>query len=174
MWRPAVRLTLLHELAQFLTELEQTQENLLALFAAKRKAINSFQSDELMLLSEHEKELAARLQEQVRARMALLVKARDAGFVVESLLQLAGAIGKTVGDARVLRAIELITVRIIESQNRTVKLQHESWVHWIIAHRCYNHFTELLELIAHGGHPAPTYGDKSGVATGGALLNAAV
>jgi hypothetical protein len=169
-----MRLTLLHELSQFLTDLERAQENLLALFTAKRKAIDTFQSEELIRLSAREQELAARLQELVKARMVLLNKARDAGFVVESLLQLAGAIGKTVGDARVLRAIELITLRIMQSQNRTVKLQHESWVHWIIAHRCYNHFTELLELIAHGGHPAPTYGDKSPTAAGGALLDAAV
>jgi hypothetical protein len=169
-----MRLTLLHELAQFLMQLEQAQENLLALFTAKRKAIDTFQSEELIRLSEREQVMAARLQELVKARMALLTRARDAGFVVESLLQLAGAIGKTVGDARVLRAIELIKSRIMQSQNRTVKLQHESWVHWIIAHRCYNHFTELLELIAHGGHPAPTYGDKSPAAAGGALLDAAV
>jgi hypothetical protein len=169
-----MRLTLLHELAEFLTQLEQAQQNLLALFTAKRKAIDTFQSEELIRLSEREQAMAARLQELVKARMALLNKARDAGFVVESLLQLAGAIGKTVGDARVLRAIELITLRIMQSQNRTVKLQHESWVHWIIAHRCYNHFTELLELIAHGGHPAPTYGERSPAAAGGALLDAAV
>ena len=31
-----MRLTLLHELSQFLTELEQTQQNLLALFTDKR------------------------------------------------------------------------------------------------------------------------------------------
>jgi hypothetical protein len=169
-----MRLTLLHELARFLTDLEEAQENLLALFTAKRKAIDTFQSEELIRLSAREQQLALRLQELVKARMVLLNKARDAGFVVESLLQLAGAIGKTVGDARVLRAIELIKLRIVHSQNRNVKLQHESWVHWIIAHRCYNHFTELLELIAHGGHPAPTYGDKSPAATGGALLDAAV
>jgi hypothetical protein len=103
----------------------------------------------------------------------MLLKARDAGFVVESLRELAGAIGRTVGDARVLRAIELIKGRIMQAQQRTARLQHESWVHWIISHRCYNHFTELLELIAHGGHPAPTYGDKPTAAVGGALLDAA-
>src|SRR5690242_6183044 len=46
--RPAMRLTLLSELAQFLTDLEQAQENLLSLFNAKRKAIDTFQSEELV------------------------------------------------------------------------------------------------------------------------------
>jgi len=168
-----MRLTLLHELAQFLTALEQAQENLLTLFTAKRKALDTFQSEELLRLSAREGELAARLSELVKERMGLLLKARDAGFVVESLLELAGAVGRTVGDARVLRAIELIQGRIRQSQQRTTRLQHESWVHWIISHRCYNHFTELIDLIAHGGHPAPTYGDKTSAATGGALLDAA-
>ena len=168
-----MRLTLLHELAQFLTELEQTQQDLLTLFAAKREALDRRLSAELVRLSAREGELTARLQELVKERTHLLIKARGAGFAVDSLLELAGVIGRTVGDSRVLRAIELIENRIIQSQQRTTKLQQESWVHWIISHRCYNHYTELLELIAHGGHRAPTYGDKTPSAAGGALLDAA-
>lgn len=168
-----MRLTLLHEISQFLTALEQVQDGLLDLFTAKRQALNTFQSQELVRLSRFEEELAARLQEFVRNRKELLLKARDAGFVVESLQELAGAIGKTVGDARVLRAVELIKGRITISQQRTVRLQQENWVHWIISHRCYNHATEMLDLIAHGGHPAPTYGDRSSITPGGALLDAA-
>lgn len=143
-----MRLTLLHELTRFLTALEEAQENLLALFTAKRRAIDAFQSQELMRLPAQEGALVARLQELVKERTDLLLRARDAGFVVESLLELAGAIGKTVGDARVLRAIELIKGRIMQAQHRTARLQHESWVHWIISHRCYNHFTELLDAAA--------------------------
>ncbi|HEY2250181.1 MAG TPA: hypothetical protein VGH74_03930 [Planctomycetaceae bacterium] len=168
-----MRLTLLHELSQFLTDLEQTQQNLLTLFTAKREALDRRRSEELLRLSAQEGELTDRLQELVKERAKLLNKARDAGFVVESLLELAGVIGRTVGDSRVLRAIELIENRIIQSQRRTLALQQESWVHWIISHRCYNHYTELLELIAHGGHRAPTYGDKTPSAAGGALLDAA-
>jgi hypothetical protein len=168
-----MRLTLLHELSQFLTELEQTQQDLLSLFTVKREALDRRLSEELLRLSIREGELTGRLQELVKERSKLLIKARDAGFVAESLLEFAGVIGRTVGDSRVLRAIELIENRIIQSQRRTLKLQQESWVHWIISHRCYNHYTELLELIAHGGHRAPTYGDKTPSAAGGALLDAA-
>jgi hypothetical protein len=168
-----MRLTLLHELSQFLTELEHTQQDLLTLFTAKREALDRRLSEELLRLSAQEGVLTNRLQELVKERTKLLIKARDAGFVVESLLELAGVIGRTVGDSRVLRAIELIEKRIIQSQQRTLRLQQESWVHWIISHRCYNHYTELVELIAHGGHRAPTYGDKMPSAAGGALLDAA-
>ena len=164
---------LLHDLSQFLTELEQTQHDLLTLFTAKREALDRRLSAELLRLSVEEGKLTARLQQLVKERTNLLNQARSAGFAVESLLELAGVIGRTVGDSRVLRAIELIENRIIQSQLRTSKLQHESWVHWIISHRCYNHYTELLELIAHGGQRAPTYGEKASFATGGALLDAA-
>lgn len=167
-----MRLTLLSELARFLQALETAQESLLALFAVKRRALDRFESQELIRLSQEEEQLTARLQALVTARLELLNRARSAGFVVVSLLELAGAIGKTVGEARVLGAIELLTNRIILCQQRSARLQHESWIHWIISHRCYNHYTELLELIAHGGHRAPTYG-KPG-ATGGALLDTAV
>jgi hypothetical protein len=169
-----MRLTLLHELAQFLTDLEQTQQDLLELFAAKRQALDQHRSDDLLQLSSQEGVLAGKLQELVKERTKFLLKARGAGFAVESLLEFAGAVGKTVGDSRVLRAIELIENRILEAQHRTSRLQHESWVHWIISHRCYNHYTELLELIAHGGRHAPTYGDRQPSASGGALLDAAV
>src|SRR5579872_3469009 len=168
-----MRLTLLHELAQFLTALEQTQQELLTLFTAKREALDRRLSAELIRLSIREGELTGSLQELVQERTKLLIKARGAGFAVESLLELAGVIGRTFGDSRVLRAVELIENRIIQSQLRTTKLQQESWVHWIISHRCYNHYTELVELIAHGGHRAPTYGDKTPSAAGGALLDAA-
>src|SRR5262249_37426017 len=141
--------------------------------AAKRNALQSFRAEDLVRLAGAEGELAARLQKLVKDRAELLLRARDAGFVVESLQELAGAIGKTVGDARVLRAVELIADRIVRSQQRTTKLQQENWVHWIISHRCYNHATEMLELVAHGGHRAPTYGDRLATAAGGALLDAA-
>ncbi|HLJ11718.1 MAG TPA: hypothetical protein VKU82_11040 [Planctomycetaceae bacterium] len=168
-----MRLTLLHELARFLSALEQAQEALLSLFAAKRIALDTLQSQELIRLASVEQQLAVELQEVVHQRTKLLDEARGAGFAVESLLELAGAIGRTVGDSRVLAAIELLTGRIIRSQQRTARMQHESWVHWIISHRCYNHYTELLDLIAHGGHPAPTYGGTPSASAGGALLDAA-
>lgn len=168
-----MRLTLLRDVSDFLRRLEEAQEGLLAIFTAKRRALDQFQSQELIRLSELEEQSAAGLQALVKQRLELLQRARDAGFVVESLLQLAGAIGKTVGEARVLAAIRLLETRIIACQERTARLQHESWIHWIVSHRCYNHYTELLELIAHGGHRAPTYG-QPGQSAGGALLDTAV
>ena len=78
-----MRLTLLHELSQFLTELERTQQDLLTLFTAKREALDRRLSAELLRLSVQEGELTGKLQELVKERTNLLIKARGAGFAVE-------------------------------------------------------------------------------------------
>jgi len=91
-------------------------------------------------------------------------RARSGGVVADSLLQLAGAIGSQH------RAV--LEERIRHAQRRAVELRHRSWVHWIVSHRCFNHYSELLEIIAHGGERAPTYGANT-TATGGAVLDAA-
>lgn len=167
-------LTLLSELARFLTALEQVQEELLALFAEKRRALDTFQAEEIVRLAEREAEPARRLQALVSLRSDLLRRATAAGFASNSLLELSGVIGKHVGDARVRAAIESLRARILHAQQRTAELQRESWVHWIVSHRCYNHYTELREMIADGGTLAPTYGDKPSTKTGGgAFLDAA-
>lgn len=164
--------TLLPELARFVSTLENVQQELLALLAVKRKALDAFNSDELIGLSGQESALAARLQALVSRRAELLEQARQGGFAAATLSELAGAIGKHVADARVRAALEMLQTRIVRSQERTSQLQKECWVHWIISHRCYNHYTDLLEMIAHGGRLAPTYGDSLS-ATGGSLLDAA-
>jgi hypothetical protein len=165
--------TLLPDLAKFVTALEETQQALLALLTEKRRALDTFDSKGLVRLSEEESVLAGRLQGLVARRGELLEQGRRAGFTGDTLLELTGAIGKHQGDARIRAALEMLQARLRRTQQRTAELQQESWVHWIISHRCYNHYTEMLELIAHGGHPAPTYGDRLPSATGGALLDAA-
>lgn len=165
--------TLLPELARFVSALEQLQKELLTLLQTKRRAFDEFNAAEMVRLSEQESVLTGRLQALVGKRAELLEKARLGGLEVGSLQELSGAIGKDVGDARVRAAVDQVQMQLRRSQERTAELQRECWVHWIISHRCYNHYTELLELIAHGGHQAPTYGDRNPTATGGALLDAA-
>lgn len=165
--------TLLPELARFVTALEQLQQELLTLLKAKRRAFDEFNAEEMVRLSDQESALTSRLQAMVGRRTELLEQARLGGLEVGSLQELSGAIGKHIGDARVRAALDTLQTRLHRSRERTAELQRESWVHWIISHRCYNHYTELLELIAHGGQQAPTYGDRNPTARGGALLDAA-
>lgn len=169
-----MRSTLLPDLVRFLNSLEETQQELLMVFAAKRKAIDEFQSEEMERLSRQEGELARRLQALVGQRADLLNRARRAGLPAVSLLELTGAIGKTERDARIRSVLAAVEEKIRWAQRRTAELQRESWVQWIVSHRSYNHYTELLELIAHGGQSAPTYGAPTGTPMArGVILDAA-
>ena len=161
---------LLKDLIGFLQTLEQTQGELLELFAEKSRALNAFEGEKLGPLSNREGELARRLQIVLGQRNRLLERAKGEGLAVNSLLQLAGAIGTAESGE--------LTARIRRAQDQAVQLRHESWVHWIISHRCYNHYTELLDLIANGGEQAPTYAEQTSptpaTAMRGAILDANV
>lgn len=168
-----MRSTLLPDLVRFLNALQQTQQELLSVFAAKRRAINEFQSEDMEHLSHQEGALARRLQALVGQRAELLNRARRAGLPAASLLELTGAIGKTERDPRIRSVLAAVEEKIRWAQQRTAELQRESWVQWIVSHRSYNHYTELLELIAHGGQTAPTYGAPSSTPMSrGVLLDA--
>lgn len=164
---------LLPELARFVGALEQTQQEMLTLLSAKRRAYDEFNAEEMVRLSDQEALLTDKLKGLVNRRTDLLEQARLGGLEVRSLLELSGAIGKDIGDARTRAALEMLQTRIRRSQDRTAELQRESWVHWIIANRCQQHYSVLVEMITHGGQTAPTYGDRNPASSGGALLDAA-
>lgn len=155
------------ELGRFLTELEQAQGELRDLFAAKSLALQRIQGEELVRISEGELELGKRLQALLARRNRLLDAAGKQGIAATSLMTLTGAIG--------IEIREPLLQRIRLAEQRSAELRHESWIHWIISHRCYNHYTELLELIAHGGKKAPTYSQANQTTgAGGAVLDASI
>jgi len=88
------------------------------------------------------------------------------------LKQLSGAIAHGAADARVRAAAQAIHARCDQAEQRAWHLRREGWTQFIIAHRNFSHYTDLVELIANHGHPAPTYADKT-TAAGGAVLDAA-
>jgi FlgN protein len=165
--------TLWLELMNFLSSLEQTQDAMIELLASKRRALDKFQPEELARLAPREEELATQLGALIAKRAEILAQARSAGISAETLKELAGAIGRHSGDARLAAAVAAANTRITRAQERTMQLRHESWIHWIISHKNYQHYSDVLEMIAHGGRASPTYGDPPG-GGGGALLDAAV
>ena len=157
---------LLTALKQFLSAVEHVQRQLRALLATKLDALVTVNSAELLRLAEEEQQLALQLQKLVGLRSRLLEHGRQQGWQATTLLELAAYLG---GDQRA----ELET-RITRAEETAAELRQESWVHWIVSQRCYNHYTELLELVAHGGEQSPTYGNGTPQrACGGAVLDAA-
>lgn len=147
----------------------QTQQEFGTLFTAKTAALRELRQEELVGISTVEEELTSRMQGLLRQRKNLLERAGGLGLKTNTLVKLAGAIGNDDGGALVsqLRTVE---------RNAT-KLRQESWIHWIISHRCYRHYSELLELIAHRGQQAPTYSERSskpGGTSAGAVLDASI
>jgi hypothetical protein len=157
--------TLLVEIDHVLTGLERTQGEIESLQTGKTTALQHLRPGELQSLATREEELSRRLRGVLLQRSQLLQRARSAGVPVSSLTQLAGAIGRED------RA--LLLERIQVAQEQADRIRRQNWTHWIIAHRCYSHYTDILEMIAHGGQAAPTYTrGKPAPVVGGAILDA--
>lgn len=151
----------------FLTQLEGIQGELSALMAEKRVVLTDINNDDITRLSEEERTLISRMQRLLGERRKILEFAQQHKLPSESLLHLAKVVA---GDDR-----DVLIERIEQAQVIAAQLRHESWVHWIISHRSYNHYTELFDLIAHCGQQSPTYHDGENHShSGGALLDASI
>jgi hypothetical protein len=152
---------------EFLQALEPTQDELIVFFGKKRTALRAAQQVELVRLVDSEAELAKQMQRHLGRRQQILQQARQSGLPSDSILTLVVAIG---GDQR-----EQLEQRIQRARTKSEKIRTESWIHWIVTQRALNHFSELLDLIAHCGRQAPTYSQgPSEETTGGAILDASI
>jgi hypothetical protein len=158
---------LLHDVRRFLMALEKVQEELGELFTHKRQALLHADTEAMARLTEAEAKTGERMQALLRFRAQLLNAAHGEGHAAESLADLIPRIAGAETD--------VLMQQVARGEANAGQLRHESWVLWIISHRCYNHYTEVLELIAHGGERSPVYSDRPETVTrGGAVLDAAV
>lgn len=157
---------LLQKIEHYLTTLETVQEDLFAACSETRHALTHPQNESLLQVAERETQTAQRLQILIRQRQQLLEEGRQLGCSADTLHalvhQLPGA------------DLDVLTPRLERASEAAAHLRHESWVHWIIAHRSCNHFTEMLDLIANHGERAATYQDRPAPTVGGALLDASI
>lgn len=159
--------TLLNDLQDVLSGLERTQGEIESLLSGKTEALRQMHASELQRIAGREQELSQTLRSVLLKRSYLLQQARSAGVPAVSLMELAGVIGKET------RAPLLERIR--QAQDQAGRIRRQNWTHWIIAHRCYSHYTDLLELIANRGETAPTYTrGRPAAVVGGALLDASV
>jgi len=159
--------SLLNEVKQFLDALEPTQQELSQLFHEKRTALTAARSDDLRRLCETEAELSKRLQVLLGRRQQILHVAKQADLPSQSLRTLVASIANDQQD--------VLVSRLERAREMAGQIRRESWIHWIIAHRTYSHYTELLNLIANCGEKAPIYGRKaSDESTGGVFLDASI
>jgi hypothetical protein len=158
---------ILDEIKQFLHDLEVTQGALAALQNEKQAAMVGANPDELLRLAAAEGDLSKRLQALLKRRGIILQRAAQQGFPSDSLLTLVSA---TAGNER-----QALTARMERARLTAARLRQQSWTHWIIAQRSYNHYSSLLDLIAHCGEKAPTYTRGPSLErTGGAILDTSI
>lgn len=158
---------LLNDIRRFLRALDGTQERLADVLTEKRTALVEAQADRLEALSQSEQKLVHEMQAHLRRRAGLLQRARENRLPAGSIRELAAGLRGPDG--------ERLRAQLQQVRERAAELRRETWVHWIVSHRTYQHYGRMLDLIAHRGQAAPTYGGESNRdSSGGALLDASI
>lgn len=154
------------ELAALLGELSAVQAELLDLLAEKHRVLARAAPPDLADVQARETEILRRLQACYDRRGELLKRAGDEGLPADSVRSLADAL-PAAGRAQ-------LRPRVRDAAARSRLLRHQSLTHWLLAQRTLIHLSQMLEIIATGGRPQPTYGMGAPAATSGALVDRAV
>ncbi|HEX6963674.1 MAG TPA: flagellar export chaperone FlgN [Lacipirellula sp.] len=154
------------ELAALLERLSAAQRELLSLLATKRTMIIQRDHQGLLTLAAREGELAAELQACHERRQELLARANSHGLPGGSLSELSAALPESAAAA--------LRKPVDEARDRSRLIRHECLTQWVAVQRTVLHLSQLLEIIATGGRPQPTYGNGRLAERGGSLMDQAV
>lgn len=153
------------ELAGLLGELLGVQESLLSVLARKHDLLAAGDTEGLVALGPEEEQLVARLQGCVSHREQLLAQAAAEGLPADSLRALAGSLPRA--ERRQLEE------PIARAASQARLLRHRCLVHWVVVQRTLLHLSQMLEIIATGGRPQPTYSKSETQNTNGVLVDRA-
>jgi flagellar biosynthesis/type III secretory pathway chaperone len=153
------------EIGTLLAELADVQSALLSVLDEKRKLLSSGDADALAALGPREQELAARLQACHEQRQQLLARADAEGLPADSIESLSARLPESSRNR--------LQASIREAASRTQILRHQSLTNWVVVQRSLLHLSQLIEIIATGGRPKPTYDKGPGSGAGGALVDQA-
>jgi flagellar biosynthesis/type III secretory pathway chaperone len=153
------------EIGALLAELADVQTALLATLSEKRDLLVKGDVAALSAMTEREQQLADRLQACHERRQQLLSRASDDGLPSDSIRSLSDRLPPE-GRSRVRASIQ-------ETAGRTQILQHQCLTNWVLVQRSLLHLSQLIEIIATGGRPKPTYGKGSDHQVGGGLVDRA-
>jgi flagellar biosynthesis/type III secretory pathway chaperone len=153
------------ELGSLLAELSAVQSDLLQMLTEKRQILLARDLPALSSMQVREAELITRLQACQDRRLALLARASDEGLPSKNLISLTAALPD---DQR-----RELAPQLRDASARIRLLQHHSLTNWVIIQRNLIHLSQLLEIIATGGRPKPTYGKNDCARSGGSLVDRA-
>ena len=150
------------EVASLLNDLLAGQGELMAVLNRKRNMLAAMDHEGLAAIAGEEQRLLGVLQDCLARRQALLARAAAAGLPAGSIQALTQALPP---------ATRAPLARQVAAANSRTRLLHtQNLTNWIVIQRTLIHLSQLLEIIATGGRPQPTYG-KSPAQAHGALLN---
>lgn len=150
------------DLAKLLSMLAETQTELLALLGEKRALLGAADAAGLAALVPREESLLERMRTCHERRAELLEKAGLQGLPDDSIQSLTAALGEEAGE---------LGDEVHSAQMRSRLLQHQSLTNWVIVQRTLLHLSQMLEIIATGGRPQPTYSKGGNDASSGSLLD---
>ena len=153
------------EIGGLLGELAEVQSSLLATLSEKRSYLVAGDQVALEGMAGREQELADRLQACHERRQQLLTKAGTEGLPSDSI--------QSLSDELPAASRDRMQASIREAAARTQLLQHQSLTNWVLVQRSLLHLSQLIEIIATGGRPKPTYDKGPTPRAGGALVDRA-
>jgi hypothetical protein len=153
------------EIGALLAELADVQSALLGALNEKRQMLASGDREALSAMAGREQELLDRLQACHDRRQQLLARAESEGLPADSIRSLSAHLPE---DSR-----GRVQASIREAADRSRLLQHQSLTNWVLVQRTLLHLSQMIEIIATGGQPRPTYGNGSDRAPSGALVDRA-
>ena len=151
------------DLAGLLSDLLAGQNELLAILSRKREMLVAVNTEAMPSVAVEEQRLLGTLQDCLRRREQLLARAGTEGLPSTSIQ----ALTESLPPAQRAPLARQITA----AGSRARLLQHQSLIHWVIVQRTLIHLSQLLEIIATGGRPQPTYGEVGSRCAGGALVD---
>jgi hypothetical protein len=153
------------EIGALLTELADVQTALLAVLNEKRQRLASSDHAALAAMAVREQQLLDRLQACHDRRQQLLARAGGEGLPADSI--------RSLSDRLPDESRGRVQAVIREAADRSRLLQHQSLTNWVLVQRSLLHLSQMIEIIATGGRPKPTYGKGSDRAPSGALVDRA-
>jgi hypothetical protein len=153
------------EIGGLLTELSHVQAELLEMLHEKRELLKKNDADALAAMAVRENALIDRLQGCQDRRQLLLERAEAEGMPADSIRSLSNRLP--------LESRDRMQASIREAADRSRLLQHQSLTNWVLVQRTLLHLSQMIEIIATGGRPRPTYGKGSERAHSGALVDRA-
>jgi len=154
-----------NEIVALVSELADVQRELLGALGEKRQLLAAGKHEGLTAMAAREQQLVVRLQACHDRRQQLLAQAEAEGLPSDSIRALSSQLPES--------SRQLVQASIGEAASQSRLLQHQSLTNWVLVQRTLLHLSQLIEIIATGGRPKPTYGKGSDCHSSGALVDRA-